>query len=461
MVDPDRVRVVADAPVRADRAYVLYWMTAARRTRFNPALEHAVAWAERLGRPLLVFEGLRSRYAFACERFHAFVRDGMVDNFRSFAEVGVSYVPWMEGEPEEGRAVFARLAAEACVVVADDAPLSFLPRMLAAAAARVDVRMEAVDGWGLLPVRAAPGAFGRAMDFRRFLQKELAVHLDRWPQVDPLALYDLGPARSPVERRLPAELGVEKIPGRTPFRGGESNGRAALGAFAGRLDRWNNERAHPDANAGAHLSPWLHWGQLSTFEVVEALAPGARPVAVGGRREGGWGGVPAELFLDELVTWRELCANTACFVEGYDRYASLPAWARATLEAHAGDARTLHELRTLDEARTEDPIWNACQRQLRAEGRIPNQLRMLWGKKLLGWSPSPAEAWERLAWLNNRWSLDGRDPNSWGGIAWVFGRYDHPWPERPVFGTVRAMTSASAARKLRLGAWLERWSADS
>jgi deoxyribodipyrimidine photo-lyase len=182
-----------------------------------------------------------------------------------------------------------------------------------------------------------------------------------------------------------------------------------------------------------------------------------------GAREGWWGVNPAaEAFLDQIVTWRELGFNmSATRPDEYDRYESLPAWARATLADHANDERTqVYELDVLEAGRTHDPLWNAAQGQLVREGRIHNYLRMLWGKKVLEWSASPQGALAALIELNNKYALDGRDPNSYSGIFWTFGRYDRPWPpERPVFGTVRYMSSANTARKMRVNGYIERYAA--
>ena len=166
----------------------------------------------------------------------------------------------------------------------------------------------------------------------------------------------------------------------------------------------------------------------------------------------------AEAFLDQLVTWRELGFVFCRYVEGYARFETLPDWARATLEKHARDPREhVYELADLEAARTHDELWNAAQRELREEGRIHNYLRMLWGKKILEWTRSPREALEIAIRLNDRYALDGRDPNSYSGILWCFGRFDRPWaPERPIFGSVRFMSSANTARKLDVGAYLAR-----
>jgi deoxyribodipyrimidine photo-lyase len=168
----------------------------------------------------------------------------------------------------------------------------------------------------------------------------------------------------------------------------------------------------------------------------------------------------AESFLDELVTWRELSYNTAFWVERHDTYASLPDWARATLDAHRQDPRA--ELFTRDQLEagaTYDALWNATQGQLRTDGRIHNYLRILWGKKFLEWTRDPEEALAHMLHLNNRWALDGRNPNSTSGITWVMGRYDHAWQERPVIGKVRPMSSVATARKIRVDEYVARYGA--
>lgn len=144
--------------------------------------------------------------------------------------------------------------------------------------------------------------------------------------------------------------------------------------------------------------------------------------------------------------------------EDHTRYESLPDWARATLEEHEGDPRPhLYSHQAFLEARTHDPLWNAAQRQLLSEGIIHNYLRMLWGKKILEWSSSPREALRIMIDLNDRFALDGRDPNSYSGIFWCLGRYDRGWTERPVYGKIRSMSSERTRKKVRLEGYLERF----
>ncbi len=478
-----RLRAVNAAPARASGEHVLYWMIAARRTAYSFGLERAADWARALKKPLLVFEPLRAGYRWASDRHHRFVMDGMRANRDALAGKPVTYLPYVEPEPGAGRGLLAALAARAAVVVTDEYPCFFLPRMVAAAGAALPVRLEAVDSNGLLPLRSAERAFARAFDFRRFLQRELATHLRETPKRDPLARLEL-----PVLARLPPALarrwpppsaallegraGLARLPidhsvAPVDYGGGAAQGARVLARFArSGLARYAAERSAVGVASG--LSPYLHFGHVGAHQVLAAVAKaeGWSPERLGraadarGARAGFWGmGAGAEAFLDQLVTWRELGFNRCAHAGDHERYASLPAWARATLAKHARDERPfLYTLAELDAAATHDELWNAAQQELRREGRIEGYLRMLWGKQVLHWTRSPEQAFEILVELNNRYAVDGRDPNSYSGIRWIFGELDRPWgPERPVFGTVRYMTSASTLRKLDLDDYLARF----
>jgi deoxyribodipyrimidine photo-lyase len=233
-----------------------------------------------------------------------------------------------------------------------------------------------------------------------------------------------------------------------------------------RLPDYAALRNHPEADATSGLSPYLHFGHLSSQEIAFAVlnrqewTPDRIEPAARGSRAGWWGlDENAEAFLDELITWRELGLNAARHLPEFESYGSLPAWARETLAAHTPDLREY--IYTPDQfalAETHDPIWNAAQRQLVRDGLIHGYLRMLWGKKILEWSPTPQHAFEIMLDLNNKYALDGRDPNSYSGILWVLGKYDRPWgPERPIFGKVRYMSSENTARKFQLDDYLARY----
>jgi deoxyribodipyrimidine photo-lyase len=434
-----RVRAVNDAPIR-DRAYVLYWCVAARRTRWSHALDRAIAYARELRKGLVVLDALRIAYPWASVRQHSFGIEGMDDIHARFEAAGVRHFRYVERAEGEGKGLLAALAARACVVVTDDFPAFFLPRMVEAAARRLDVRVEAIDGNGLVPLRSAPKLYARAFDFRRVVW----ALADAPPAADPLAGPRLPPVTLPDLRWRegtvdPGTLDIPRL-APVPIRGGETAGRAALAAFVDRLGDYETLRDHPDDDATSGLSPWLHWGHLSVHEVAAATRGSTK-------------------FLDELVTWRELGFHTARHLPRFEDYDSVPDWARSSLAAHEKDEREAHyDLETLADARTGDEVWNAAQRQLLAEGRIHPRMRMLWGKRVIAWTRTPQEAYAHLIELNNRYAIDGRDPSSWAGISWCFGRYDRPWPARSIYGVVRTMTSRSMVRKSRTARYVERWS---
>ncbi len=475
---------VNTAAIAARGEYVLYWMIAARRATHNFALDHAVARATEVGRPLVVFEPLRCGYRWASDRMHAFVVQGMADNARAFGAAHVTYLPYVEPAPGDGSGLLAALAKRACLVVTDEQPGFFLPRMVAAAGAQLAVRLEQVDGNGILPLRAASHEFATAMAFRRHLQATVGPHLLAGPSATPLAklpraLRD-GAVPASVQRRWPAPpagllegapaalaaISIDHGVAPVPYRGGSTAGSTVAESFVtDRLARYA-ERNHPDVDGASRLSPYLHFGHVSSHAVVERVLRAARwdpsrlaPKVTGSRS--GWWGLPAESesFLDEIITWRELGYGFCFHRKDFARYSSLPAWARKTLADHASDPRPeRYTVAQLDEARTADEIWNAAQRELRTDGRIHNYLRMLWGKKILEWSKSPRAAIATMIELNNKYAVDGRDPNSYSGIFWTLGLFDRPWgPIRPIFGTVRYMSSAATRRKLDLADYLRRW----
>jgi deoxyribodipyrimidine photo-lyase len=478
-----RIAAMNAAPVRAEGEYVVYWMIAFRRARWNFALDRAIEWARELKKPLWVLDALRCDYRWASDRIHRFAMQGMADNARAFAETRVLHLGYVEPSAGAGRGLLEALAERACVVVTDDYPCFFLPRMVRAAAKKLSVKLEAVDSNGLLPLRATTEAFPTAYAFRRFLQKNLPTHFADMPKAAPLSRLDLPvtktglsdilrrwPMRSARELENPATLSALPIDhgvGCVATKGGENAARGLLSDFLReRLAGYSEDRNEPDEEGASGLSPYLHFGNISSHEIFAELMKREKwsekklALRATGSREGWWGvSVPAEAFLNQFVTWREVGFNFTQHRNDYDAYESLPDWARKTLATHARDEREyVYALDEFASAKTHDPVWNAAQRQLVSEGRMHNYLRMLWGKKILEWTRTPKDALAVMIELNNRYALDGRDPNSYSGIFWSLGRYDRPWgPERPIFGTVRFMSSENTVRKLRLKNYLRKY----
>lgn len=482
---PDiRVRSCNSSPVRQDGEFVLYWMIASRRTTWNFALDRAVEWAEKLRKPLVVLEALRCGYRWASDRVHSFVLDGMAENACRLEGTGVLHYPFVELEPNAGKGLLRAMAAHACVAVTDEHPCFFIPQMVAAAARQVPIRMEAVDSNGLFPLRAADQVFSTAYAFRRFLQKNLPLHLMKFPKANAMANAVL-----PVAKGIPREItarwpraSANLLNGKRSFladmpinhkippvvaRGGNTAAHALLKGFLrNNLDNYLEGRNEPEQNVTSGLSPYFHFGHISAHQIFSEIArhegwsPQNLALRATGSRTGWWGvSQTAEAFLDQLITWRELGFNFCCQRKDYDKFSSLPEWALKTLRQHARDERShVYTLEEFERANTHDALWNAAQTQLIHEGRIHNYLRMLWGKKIIEWTSTSAEALEIMVELNNKYALDGRDPNSYSGIFWCLGRYDRPWgPERPIFGTVRYMSSTNTARKLDVEEYLSRY----
>tara|TARA_R110002073_G_scaffold49466_1_gene131996 strand:- start:8589 stop:10064 length:1476 start_codon:yes stop_codon:yes gene_type:complete len=471
-------------PLRPQGDYVLYWMIAFRRTRSNFALQHAVDRAKEFGKPLIVFEPLRTRYRWASDRLHRFVIEGMHDNAAALSNKSVTYYPYVEPKPGTGSPLLHTLAKKACTVVTDEYPCFFLPDMIDAVKDRIPARLELVDSNGVMPLRLPDRTFTVAHSYRRWMQKNILDALLEMPKPDPLSrvtLPQLDSLPAAITRRWPpADIdallssgGLDKIPidhhvkPSQTVRGGAKQANARLTAFIKNdLARYADDRNHPDENATTGLSPYLHFGHISAHEIVDRILDHEdwtpdQASEPNGKNNGFWNtSESAEALLDQLITWRELSFNRTFRESGtYDHFDTLPDWAVKTLRKHQSDARDeVYTLRQFEAAETADPLWNAAQRELVRTGVMHNYMRMLWGKKILHWTETPQQALRIMIELNNKYGLDGRDPNSYSGIFWTLGRFDRAWgPERPIFGSVRYMTSDSARRKLRLDRYLERF----
>lgn len=483
-VPRERIREGNQKPVHEGGRYVLYWMIANRRASWNYSLDRALEWARRLNRPLVVLEALRCGYAWASDRLHHFVVQGMADNALQFAQSDVLYYPYLEPAPDAGKGLLEALAKDACLVVTDHFPAFFLPRMVDAAARRLPVFLEMVDANGLLPMAVGNRIFTTAHAFRRFLQKTLTDWLHQRPEPEPLKnlhLPTLSEIPEYIQHSWPAtpvhlfkgnstyltKFPIDHRVGMVSGEGGSHQALLRLDSFLKYgLPRYADRRNQPEEQVTSGLSPYLHFGHISAHEVFyrimeaedwffDRLSP-----KTDGSRSQWWGMSPsAEAFLDQLITWRELGFNMCFHRSDYDQYASLPDWARETLSIHEMDERpALYGLESFRSASTHDPLWNAAQTQLVVEGTIHNYLRMLWGKKILEWTETPHKALDVMFELNNRYALDGRDPNSCSGIFWTLGRYDRAWGERPVFGKIRYMSSQNTARKVNVKEYIKKYS---
>ncbi len=228
------------------------------------------------------------------------------------------------------------------------------------------------------------------------------------------------------------------------YKGGTSQAKNHLDDFiANKLNQYAAFKNDPGLNYSSNMSPYLHFGQISPLYIIQAV--GDFPQETAGE------------FIEELVVRRELSMNFVHYNNHYDAFDSLPAWPRTALHKHRDDRRAYqYSMIELAESRTHDIYWNAAQTEMALTGKMHGYMRMYWGKKILEWGKTPEEAYETALYLNNKYSLDGRDPNGFAGIAWCFGKHDRPWKEREIFGTVRYMNAGGLDRKFEMTRYLEK-----
>ena len=426
-------------------ACVVYWMQRAQRGIDNPALDVAVNAANALGKPVVVFFAPRP-FPPANLRHFAFLREGIPDICEALERRRIGWV--LRRFPDYSLLKFCG-EVKAALVVGDENPLRRLEGWRQSVADRLRVPFWTVDADVIVPSRLLPKAQYAAFAIRPRLQAHLERFLvssgnpkARVPWTKPRGLPSLRPD---FDLTAGWELDRSVLPV-SAWPGGTQEGLRRLREFVRhRLPTYLRDRSHPESDATSRLSPYLHFGQLSPVTVALAVREAEAPQAA------------KDAFLDQLITWRELAVNFVRFHPDYDSFECGEPWAHRTLAKHAHDPRPYrYTEEQLANAATHDPLWNAAQRQMVGTGWMHNYLRMYWAKKLLEWTPSPAVAYQVAVGLNDKYQLDGRDPNGYAGVAWaIVGKFDRPWFERPVFGQIRPMSGTSMSRKFDSKAYIE------
>ncbi|MCF7840976.1 MAG: deoxyribodipyrimidine photo-lyase [Candidatus Marinimicrobia bacterium] len=430
----------------ADGQYVLYWMQASQRIHNNHALNHAIKTANAAGLPLLVVFCLISDFPAATSRHYTFMLEGLQELAAAFPDLGISFYV-IKGSPA---AHIPNLSRQARTVVTDRGYLRIQRHWREEVARLIMVPLIQVESDVVVPIQTVSNKEEwSAATLRRkihMLWEQFLVPVDL-PEI--VNRSEIGIDAPTVElsdlKPVLKDLKVERIPTREVWIGGESAGAQRLNHFIQEnLSRYAIERNDPNAQVLSDLSPYLHFGQISPIEI-------ACTVRSTGETEA------ADVFCEELIVRRELSMNFVFYNPLYDDFAGLPAWAQETLNRHRFDTRSfVYDRDTLELAETHDPYWNAAQREMIIAGKMHGYMRMYWGKKILEWSISPEEAFQTALYLNNKYELDGRDPNGYAGVAWGFGKHDRPWGEREIFGMVRYMNANGLKRKFDADAYVRR-----
>jgi deoxyribodipyrimidine photo-lyase len=438
-----RVTVRRDgAPDPAGKC-VVYWMQRAQRGVDNHAVDLAVKVANLLGLPLVVYFAGISNFPHANLRHYVFLNQGLPDIEADLAERNISFV--MRCAPHESH---EKLLADvqAAFLIGDENPMREPERWRKHLASRIKIPFWTVDTDVVVPSKlmekAQYGAYTIRPRLYRLLPEYLhpyenlraehawkrsrGFHADSVHEDMTRGWKDLDRSVAPVEA----------------WRGGTHAALKRLQLFTGKmLGDYDAQRNHPETDGTSCMSPYLHYGHVGPITI--ALAVDAAVKADPKLREA------RDSYFNELIAWRELAINFVRYTPNYDSPECTENWAKATIAEHARDERErLYTLEDLETARTHDDLWNAGQLQMVCHGWMHNYLRMYWAKKILEWTPDIATAMKYAIHLNDKYFLDGRDPNGYAGIAWaILGKFDRAWGERPIFGKIRYMSGASTGKK--------------
>ncbi len=442
MIQHERIQRLNCRPlIKGD--YVIYWMQASQRAEYNHALEYAIIQANELNKPLIVFFGITDTYPDANERHYYFMLEGLRETQVSLLKRGILMVI----KHESPEIAVPGLFPKACLIITDRGYLSLQRKWRKQVASKIQCPLIQIESDVIVPIeqvtdKEAYSAASLRPNINRLLNtylvpikkhslKNKSIDL----KFDSFDIEDTGQAIS----KLNIDRSVKKV---DIFCGGTSQAKKHLKIFLKyRLDKYGQHSNDPNAQVLSNMSPYLHFGQISPLYIALQVY----------NKEG----ESKERYLEQLIVRRELAINFVHYNKNYASFASLPNWVKGNFRTHAKDKREyLYTLAQLENAQTHDHYWNACQLEMVITGKMHGYMRMYWGKKILEWTPSPQKAYKTACFLNNKYELDGRDPNGYAGVAWCFGKHDRPWTQRPIFGNVRYMNANGLKKKFDADAYV-------
>jgi len=424
---------------------VAYWMSRDQRVSDNWALIWAQKQALQKKAPLIVFFCLVPDFLNAGGRQYLFMLKGLAEVEKKLAEKNIPF-RLLSGPPESTIPDWVR-SNHIKLLVADFDPLRIKKEWKEGVRKSIDIPFDEIDAHNIVPCFAAsPKKEYGAYTLRPKIDRLLDNYLDDFPQFERHPA-PFGSAPFTEWGKITKKVGLHGNEGEPYWiKPGEDEARQALDGFMENgLRHYNEARNDPTAGGQSDLSPYLHFGQLSAQRVALEVMASGDPIEM------------KESFLEELIVRRELADNYCFYEPDYDKFSSFPAWARQTLDAHRHDPRPyLYTREELEGALTHDDLWNAAQQEMVKKGKMHGYLRMYWAKKILEWTPSPEAALETAIYLNDRYELDGRDPNGYAGIAWsIGGVHDRAWNERKVFGKIRFMSYNGCRTKFNIKKYIE------
>jgi deoxyribodipyrimidine photo-lyase len=448
-IQESRIRQLNDFDIRLNADFVLYWMQQSQRAEYNHALEYAVLQANNLGLGVVVVFGLTDDYPEANLRHYTFMLEGLAETKTLLEKRGIHLVV-RRGSPPD---VALELEQDAAMIVCDCGYLKHQKLWRDQVARKSACRVVQVESDVIVPLETVSSKTEYAA---RTIRPKIQKHLDDY-------LIELKPVKvqhstvnmslDGLDLKRPADilamLNIDRgVPAVTRFfKGGTSRAKKRFNNFIrSRLINYEKNHNQPQTDDISHMSMYLHFGQISPLYLALRVNKTAHcPDSA------------KTTFLEELIVRRELAANFVYYHRNYDNYDCLPDWARKTLAEHRKDRRPhIYTRKQLEDAKTHDPYWNAAMLEMKYTGFMHNYMRMYWGKKILEWSSSPEAAFRNTLAINNKYFLDGRDPNSYAGVAWIYGVHDRAWPQRAIYGKVRCMMASGLERKCDIRAYVEK-----
>ncbi len=429
--------------------YVLYWMQQSQRAEYNHALEYAVLQANELKLPVLTVFGLSDQYPDANLRHYTFMTEGLRETREELARQGIRMII-RRAEPDKAA---LEAGKNASLIVCDRGYLRHQKHWRQNVAQKAGCRVVQVESDVLVPVETVSSkAEYAARTIRPKIRRHLDIYLSGFRRTMPdiystetdWGIPDIGDSDDWLR-----DLNIDRtvLPVSRFYKGGTSHAEALFEKFlTQKLSSYHIHHNRPEKGDVSCMSPYLHFGQISPLWLALRIKTleNKYPEAV-------------SAWLEQIIVRRELAVNFVYYTDNYDRYDCLPAWARTTLDEHRDDPREyLYTAEELEKAQTHDEYWNAAMSEMIHTGYMHNHMRMYWGKKVLEWSRTPEQAFENLLHLNNRYFLDGRDPNSYAGIGWIFGLHDRAWKQRSVFGKIRCMTASGLERKCGISEYVRK-----
>lgn len=447
MIQEDRISYLNEKNEREGK-YIIYWMQASQRVNYNQALETAIRIANKRSLPLLTYFELNTEYPEANLRHYYFMLEGLQEVQQKLKDMGINLVI---GFPDSDRYPDLKfLARDASMVITDYGYLNFQTKWREKYAHELPCLMLQVESDVVVPVESVSNKEEFSISsFRKKIQRQLADYLQPVEMSNPIKPSSgIRISSFPIDdlRKSISQLSIDdSVPPAFYLVGGESKANDLLDKFINeKINRFGSLRNNPTRDFSSHMSPYLHFGQISPLYIALKLKAEAPSEAY-------------RLYLEELIVKRELAINYVFYNNNYDQFEGLPKWAKSTLEAHQADSRkVIYSIAELEHSLTHDQLWNAAQQEMMVTGEMQGLMRIYWAKKILEWSPTPQEAFQHCLYLNNKYQLDGRDPNSYAGIGWCFGLHDRAWKERPIYGKVRYMDEKNLVKKYDMEKYIER-----